>query len=306
MSRLKNTLESGQFAVTVELAPPKGFDFSPQLETAALLKPYVHGLNVTDMQSACLRASSLGLSIRLRQEGHEPILQVTGRDRSRMAVMGDVLSAAAFGVDTLLSVTGDHPVLGDCPQSKPVYDLDSVGILQMLSAMEETGTDFGGNTLTGPAPHFYKGAVVTPVYEPLFLQMNKLRQKVEAGAVYIQTQAIFDLDDWKRFMDEADKAGIRTHFLVGIIPLRGAGMANRMNQCIPGIRVPQEIVSRLEAAAEEGRQKGIKGLPAKLGLEIAAELAARIRDEHLSDGIHLMPIGAEKKVPELLRMAGLA
>ncbi len=160
------------------------------------------------MQSACLKASSLGLCIHLKQAGIEPILQMTGRDRSRMALMADILSAASFGIDTMLALTGDHPVVGDCRESKPVYDLDSVGILHMLSQMEKTGTDCGGNPLAGGAPVFFKGAV-TPVYEPVALQINKLRQKVEAGARYIQTQGIFDLDSLKRFLEAVDRAGIQ-------------------------------------------------------------------------------------------------
>ena len=152
MSLLKTALEQNRFAITAEMAPPKGYDFSEQLETAALLKDCVHGVNVTDMQSACLKASSLGLCIQLKQAGLEPILQITGRDRNRMAIMADILSAASFGIDTMLALTGDHPVVGDCKQSKPVYDLDSVGILNMLSKMEQTNTDCGGNALTGGAP----------------------------------------------------------------------------------------------------------------------------------------------------------
>ena len=208
MSLLQKALDRGSFAVTAEMAPPKGYDFSEALETAALLKGKVHGVNVTDMQSACLKASSLGLCIHLKQVGIEPILQMTGRDRSRMALMADILSAASFGIDTMLALTGDHPVVGDCKESKPVYDLDSVGILKMLSQMEETGTDCGGNPISGGAPVFFKGAAVTPVYEPMALQINKLRQKVEAGAKYIQTQGVFDLDSLKRFLEAVDRAEI--------------------------------------------------------------------------------------------------
>ena len=194
MSMLKEALESGKFGVTAEMAPPKGYDFTEQMEAAELLKGKVHGVNVTDMQSASLKATGLGLCIKLKQAGVEPILQMTGRDRNRMALMGDALAAAAFGIDTMLALTGDHPVVGDCKDSKPVYDLDSVGILNMLTKMEQTGCDCGGNEIVGGAPKFYKGASVTPLYEPMFLQVNKLRQKVEAGAMYIQTQGIFDLD----------------------------------------------------------------------------------------------------------------
>ncbi len=305
MSMLKDALESGKFGITAEMAPPKGYDFTEQMEAAELLAGKVHGVNVTDMQSASLKATGLGLCIKLKQAGVEPILQMTGRDRNRMALMGDALAAAAFGIDTMLALTGDHPVVGDCKDSKPVYDLDSVGILKMLSKMEETGCDCGGNELAGGAPKFYKGASVTPVYEPVFLQINKLRQKVEAGAMYIQTQGIFDLDTFKRFLEQVDKAGIKTHIMAGIIPLKAAGMARYMNENVPGIDVPQHMIDRLAAAAAEGKEKGVKCLPMQLGIEMAAEMIAKIKDEKLCDGVHIMAIGAEKNVPAILEKAGL-
>ena len=306
MSMLKDALESGKFGITAEMAPPKGYDFTEQMEAAELLKGKVHGVNVTDMQSASLKATGLGLCIKLKQAGVEPILQMTGRDRNRMALMGDALAAAAFGIDTMLALTGDHPVVGDCRDAKPVYDLDSVGILQMLSNMEATGNDCGGNELAGGAPKFYKGASVTPVYEPLFLQINKLRQKVEAGAMYIQTQGIFDLDTYKRFLEAVDKAGIKTHIMAGIIPLKAAGMAKYMNENVPGIDVPQHMIDRLAAAAAEGKEKGVKGLPMQLGIEMAAEMIAEIKAQNLGDGVHIMAIGAEKNVPTILDKAGLS
>lgn len=305
MSQLQNVLENGRFAITAEMAPPKGYDFSEQVEVARLLKDKVHGINVTDMQSACLKASSLGLCVHLKQAGLEPILQITGRDRNRMAIMGDILAAASFGIDTMLALTGDHPVVGDCRQSKPVYDLDSVGILHMLSRMEETGCDCGGNPLTGGAPRFFKGAAVTPVYEPMVLQINKLRQKVDAGVGYIQTQGIFEMESLKRFLDAVDRANIHVPIMAGIIPLKAAGMAKFMNQNVPGIAVPQEQIDRLAAAAEEGKQLGVKGLPASLGMEMAAQLIARIKAENLCQGVHIMAIGAEKNVPVILEKAGL-
>ena len=256
MSMLKEAFEAGKFGVTAEMAPPKGYDFSEQLEAAKLLNGKVHGVNVTDMQSASLKASSLGLCVALKNAGIEPILQMTGRDRNRMAIMGDILSAAAFGIDTMLALTGDHPVVGDCPESKPVYDLDSVGILKMLTKMEQTNCDCGGNEIVGGAPKFYKGASVTPVYDPIELQINKLRQKVENGAEYIQTQGIFDLETFKRFLDKVDAAGIKTHIMAGIIPLKAAGMARYMNENVPGIAVPQDMIDKLAAAAAEGKEKG--------------------------------------------------
>lgn len=305
MSLLEKALEGGKFGVTAEMAPPKGYDFTEQMEAAELLGGAVHGVNVTDMQSACLKASSLGLCVKLKLAGVEPIIQMTGRDRSRMAIMGDMFAAAAFGIDTMLALTGDHPVVGDCSQSKPVYDLDSVGILNMLSTMEVTDRDCGGNEIAGGAPKFYKGAVVTPVYEPIALQINKLRQKVDAGAKYIQTQGIFDIESLKRFMDEVDKAGIKTHIMAGVIPLKAAGMAKYMNENVPGIAVPQDMIDRLAAAAAEGKEKGVKGLPMQLGIEMAAEFIAKIKAEKLCDGVHIMAIGAEKNVPTILKKAGV-
>ena len=299
MSVLEKALLAGEFAVTAEMAPPKGHDFSEQLEAADLLCGKVHGINVTDMQSACLKASSLGLCIHLKQAGVEPILQITGRDRNRMAIMGDVLSAASFGIDSVLALTGDHPVVGDCKDSKPVYDLDSVGILNMLSRMEATGLDCGGNPIAGGAPRLFKGAAVTPVYEPLALQLNKLRQKVDAGARYIQTQGIFDLDSLKRFMDAVAAAGISVPIMAGIIPLKSAGMAKFMNANVPGIAVPQEQIDALAAAKEAGRK------PSEVGIELAAELIAKIRQENICPGVHIMAIGAEKNVPVILEKAGI-
>ena len=265
---------------------------------AQVLKGRVQGVNVTDMQSACLKASSLGLCIHLKASGIEPILQITGRDRNRMAIMGDVLSAASFGIDTILALTGDHPVVGDCKQSKPVYDLDSVGILNMLTKMEETGTDCGGNPLAS-TPKLFKGACVTPVYEPQILQVHKLKQKVDAGARYIQTQGIFDLDSLKRFLDAVEKANIQVPIMAGIIPLKSAGMAKFMNANVPGIAVPQDQIDLLASAKE----KGVKA--SELGIDLAAKLIADIKAENLCAGVHIMAIGAEKNVPVILEKAGI-
>ena len=305
MSLLEKALESGKFGVTAEMAPPKGYDFSEQLEAAALLNGKVHGINVTDMQSASLKATSLGLCAKLKLAGYEPILQMTGRDRSRMAIMGDMLSAAAFGIDTMLALTGDHPTVGDCPNSKPVYDLDSVGILRMLSTMEVTGKDCGGNDLA-QTPKFYKGAAVTPVYEPIFLQINKLKKKVDAGAKYVQTQGIFTVEALETFMDQVAKANIKVHVMAGIIPLKAAGMAKYMNENVPGIAVPDDQIAKLAAAAAEGKEKGVKGLPMQAGIEMAANLCREIKERKLCDGIHLMTIGAEKNIPTILEKAGIA
>ena len=230
---------------------------------------------------------------------------MTGRDRSRMAIMGDMLAAAAFGIDTMLALTGDHTMVGDCKCSKPVFDLDSVGILKMLSKMEETHKDCGGNDLTS-TPHFYKGAAVTPVYEPVFLQINKLKKKVDAGAKYVQTQGIFTADALETFMNEVAKANIKVHVMAGIIPLKAAGMAKYMNENVPGIAVPDDQIAKLAAAAAEGKEKGVKGLPMQAGIEMAAALCKEIKEKKLCDGIHLMTIGAEKNIPTILEKAGIS
>ncbi len=298
MSLLKNALEGGVFAVTAEMAPPKGYDFSSQLAVAEVLRGKVHGINVTDMQSACLKASSLGLCAHLKLAGLEPILQVTGRDRNRMAILADILSAASFGIDTMLALTGDHPVVGDCKAAKPVYDLDSVGILQMLSDMEAGGTDCGGNAMAS-IPTFFKGASVTPVYEPVALQVHKLRQKVDAGARYIQTQGIFDVESLKKFLDAVDRAQIDVPIMAGIIPLKSAGMARFMNENVPGIAVPQSQIDALANAKAEGKK------PGALGMDLAAELIAEIKEAKLCAGVHIMAIGAEENVPTILQKAGV-
>ena len=304
MSVLQEKLANGQFAITAEMAPPKGCDFTEQLEVAALLKGKVDAVNVTDMQSACLKASSLGLCIKLQQAGIDAIVQMTGRDRNRMAIMGDVLSASAFGINTVLALTGDHPTVGDCKEAKPVYDLDSVGILKMLSQMEQTGCDCGGNALSS-TPKLFKGAVVTPVYDPLPLQISKLKKKVAAGAQFIQTQGIFDMDSLKNFMQEVRAAGITVPIMAGIIPLKTAGMAKFMNANVPGIQVPQWMIDRLEAAATEGKERGVKGLPMQAGIDMAAEFIAQIKAENVCEGVHIMAIGAEQNVPEILKRAGI-
>jgi len=305
MSVLEQVLENGGFGITAEMAPPKGCDFSHELKLAECLKGLVHGVNVTDMQSASLKASSLGFCIALKQAGLEPIIQMTGRDRSRMAIMGDMLAAAAFGIDTMLALTGDHTMVGDCKASKPVFDLDSVGILKMLSKMEATGTDCGGNELSA-TPHFYKGAAVTPVYEPVWLQVNKLKKKVDAGAKYVQTQGIFTVEALETFMNEVQKANIKVHVMAGIIPLKAAGMAKYMNANVPGIAVPDDQIAKLAAAAEEGKAKGVKGLPMQAGIEMAASLCKEIKERKLCDGLHLMTIGAEQNIPTILEKAGIA
>lgn len=294
MSKLKEALDSGQFAVTAEMAPPKGCDFSHQLECAELLRDKVTAVNVTDYQSSSLKASSIGMVIKLKQMGLEPVMQMTGRDRSRMAIQGDFLAAAAFGVENILALTGDHTMVGDCKQSKPVFDLDSVGILQAAKCLE-AGYDCGGNALTGEAPKFYLGACVTPEYDPIELQILKLKKKISAGAQFVQTQGVYDIEHFKRFRDMSEKLNVKV--MAGIIPLKSAGMAKYMNANVPGINVPEEMIARLKDAGKEN--------VAKVGIEISAELINELKTQGLCDGVHIMAIGAEETVPIILESAGL-
>lgn len=294
MSKLKEAFDSGKFALTAEMAPPKGCDFSHQIECAELLRGKVDAINVTDYQSSSLKASSIGLVIKLKQMGIEPVMQMTGRDRSRMAIQGDFLAAASFGIENILALTGDHTMVGDCKDSKPVFDLDSVGILKAAKCLEG-GFDCGGNALVGNAPKFYLGACVTPEYDPIELQILKLRKKIDSGAEFVQTQGVYDIEHFKRFRELTEKLNVKV--MAGIIPLKNAGMARYMNANVPGINVPDEMIQRMKDAGKENA--------ANVGIDISAELISKLKSEGLCDGVHIMAIGAEETVPEILVRAGL-
>lgn len=291
MSLLKEALERGDFVVTTEMAPPKGIDLSHLIECAKAVKGRVHGVNVTDFQSATLKATSLATCKILKDEGLEPVFQITGRDRNRIAIQGELLSAGVFGVENVLALTGDYTMIGDHPGAKPVYDLDSVGILQVASTISH-GKDMSGNDLNGK-PDFYLGACVTPRYQPLELQILKMEKKIKAGARFFQTQAVYDIDTLKIFKENIKR--LNTKILVGIIPLKSAGMAKYMNNNVPGIFVPDKIIERMKNA-EDKVQEGIK---------ISGEFIRQVKEEGLCDGVHIMAIGAEKNVPFILDEAGL-
>lgn len=286
MSLLKEVLANGGFAVTAEMAPPKGTDFSHLIECAKAVKGRVHGVNVTDFQSAVMRVSSLATCKILKENGLEPVLQITGRDRNRIAIQGELLSAGVFGIENVLALTGDYTVVGDHPHAKPVYDLDSVGILQAASVLS-SGKDMSGNELQG-TPDFYLGACVTPRYDPIELQILKMEKKVKAGARFFQTQAIFDMDTMRRFRDLTRHIDCKV--LAGIIPLKSPGMAHFMNKNVPGIYVPQEVIDRMKGAENKIKE----------GIRISGEFIRQIREEGLCDGIHIMAIGAEENVPAVL------
>lgn len=293
MSLLKEALENGKFAVTAEMAPPKGTDLSHLIDCAKAVKGRVHAVNVTDFQSAVMRTTSLTTCKLLKDEGLEPVLQVTGRDRNRIAIQGELLSAGVFGITNMLALTGDHTIVGDHPQAKPVFDLDCVGILKTAQKLSQ-GTDMVGNQLKG-APDFYLGASVTPRYTPIEIQLLKMKKKINAGAKFFQTQAVYDIDTMREF--RKNTKDMNTKVLAGIIPLKSPGMARFMNANVPGIYVPDELIERLRSVGKENWVNE--------GIKIAGELIQQLRDEDLCDGIHIMAIGAEENVPAILDAANI-
>ena len=299
MSQLRETLEAGQFAVTGEIGPPKGTNVGPVLhEAEEYLKGRVVAVNVTDIQTAVMRTGSLALSKMLVERGIEPVFQMVCRDRNRLALQSDALSAAVLGIENVLAMTGDHVVMGDHRDAKPVYDLDSVGLLQALSRLE-SGTDMGldmkgnPNELDG-APKFFRGCVVTPGADPLEPQVIKLEKKVEAGAQFVQTQAVYDPAAFEQFMKKIEH--LKVPVLVGIVVLKSAGMAKYMNRSVPGVQVPDAIVQPLADAAKEDRKK------------VSAEIAGRLVREMkpMCQGAHLMTLGWGDLVPGIIAQAGLA
>lgn len=293
MSLLREALENGQFAITAEMAPPKGIDLSRLIECAKAVKGRVHAVNVTDFQSAVMRTTSLTTCKLLKDEGLEPVLQVTGRDRNRIAIQGELLSAGVFGIENMLALTGDHTIIGDHPQAKPVFDLDCVGILQTAQKLSQ-GTDMVGNKLKG-SPEFYLGASVTPRYTPIEMQLLKMKKKINAGAKFFQTQAVYDIDTMRTFKENTKD--MNTKVLAGIIPLKSPGMAKFMNENVPGIYVPDELIERLRSVGKENWVSE--------GIKIAGELIQQLKAENLCDGVHIMAIGAEEKVPTILDAAKL-
>jgi len=290
----KETLNSGKFVVTSEVGPPKGTDLEKMIHHIDLLKDKVDALNVTDNQSSVMRFPSLGTVLLIKEHGGEPILQMTCRDRNCLALQADLLLAYTRGIRNVLCLTGDSITVGDHKDAKAVFDLDSVQLLHMVRTME-SGKDLGGNDLQG-AVEFCVGATVTPEANPIEPQLIKFEKKVEAGAEFFQTQAVYDLDNFKKFMEYARGLDKNIKILAGIVLLAGAKMARHMNENVPGIFVPQDLIDEL-AGAEKGKalQKGI---------EIAGRLIRQIKEEAICDGVHIMAIGREEVVPDILEAAG--
>jgi len=293
VSAFKKALESGKFVVTSEVAPPKGISLEKMHHHIELLKDKVDAMNVTDHQSSVMRFPSLGGVLLVKEMGGEPILQMTCRDRNRLALQADLLFAASRGINNVLCLTGDSVILGDHKHAKGVFDLDSSQLLAAIRRLEK-GKDLGGNDLDGSVS-FCAGAIVTPEANPLEPQLIKFEKKIEAGAEFIQTQAVYDLDNFKGFMDYARQFPAK--ILAGIILLTSAPMARFMNKNIAGVNVPQELIDEMAAAP--------KGRALDKGIEIAGRMIKRIRDEKMGDGVHIMAIGREELVPDIISAAGL-
>ena len=286
---LRQTFKNGKFAVTVEVGPPKGVDVSEFLSSVDLLKDKVDAINVTDQQSAVMRLGSLVGCHLIKQRGGDPIFQVTCRDRNRIALQSDLLNAYVLGIENVLSLTGDHVLMGDHIQAKPVFDLDSVSLLEAVRQLEQ-GRDLAGKELKG-APHFFPGACVTPGAEPLEPQLIKMERKVKAGAQFFQTQTIYEPKKFEEFMKEAEKFGVPV--LVGIVLIRSVAMARFMNKNVAGVHVPEALIEEMDKAPNKAQKS----------IEIAARLINEMKG--MCQGVHIMAIGLESRVPAVLEAAGL-
>jgi len=293
VSSFKDALNSGKFVITSEVAPPKGINLEKLLHHIDLLKDKVDALNVTDHQSSVMRFPSIGGCLAIKERGGEPILQMTCRDRNRMALEAELLLAYTRGIRNVLCLTGDAVPVGDHKEAKGVFDLDSTQLLKTIRLME-TGHDLGGNELDGMV-EFCAGAIVTPEAQPIEPQLIKFEKKVEAGAEFFQTQAIYDLDNFSKFMQYARQFPVK--ILAGIVLLSSARMAKYMTENVPGIFVPQDLIDELASTP--------KGEVLAKGIEIAGQMIAALKRDSICDGVHIMAIGKEEVVPDILAAAGL-
>ncbi|MBW1743575.1 MAG: methylenetetrahydrofolate reductase [Deltaproteobacteria bacterium] len=289
---LRQALESGKFLVTAEVAPGKGTDVEHILKEADIIKDRVDAVNVTDLQSSVMRLGSMAFCHLLTEMDIDPVFQVTCRDRNCLALQSDLLSAWVLGVRNVLALTGDHPVLGDHPEAKPVFELDSVSLLDAIGKLN-SGVDMAGNELQG-SPDFLPGAVVNPGADneaALDLQIMKMEKKVEAGARFFQTQGVYDLDTFEKFMKRVE--GLDTKVLGGIILLKSVGMARYMNKNVAGVFVPEPLIQEIKAAEDKGQA----------AVDMAVRLVKGMKD--LCDGVHIMALGWESKIPPILDEVGL-
>ena len=307
-SNLEKVLKNGYFAVTAELGPPKNADAEVIRKKAAILKGSADAVNITDNQTAIVRMSSIGAAVLTWQTGLEPIMQMTCRDRNRLAMQADLLGAYALGLRNILCLSGDHQTFGNHPQSKNVHDLDSMQLIQMVVALRDKACFQCGEEIKGVNPRFFVGAAENPFGDPFDWRPYRLGKKAKAGADFIQTQLIYNIPRFREFMKRVVDLGVheQLYVLAGIGPLKTAGAAKYMRDQVPGMDVPDEIVARMEAAG-----KGIEDKKAKAaalreeGIKICVEQIQELREIPGVRGIHLMAIEWEEAVPIILEKAGL-
>lgn len=292
MSRLAEKLQSGRFVVTTELTPPKGVDLTDLFARADALKEHVDGVNVTESPRARMAIEPTAVAHLLLDRGIEPIVQFTARDRNRIALQSDLLGAAALGISNFLFMTGDSPAHGDHPQAKGVFDLNATDLLRTAHALQE-GRDLAGNPLRG-TPQLFVGATANPGAEDFAAEVDNTRRKIEAGAQFLQTQAIYDVSALERFVDALKPQGVA--MLAGVIPLKSARMASWLNSNVPGIRVPAALLREMDDAARAGSE-------AQTGIDVAARTVRAVRQ--VCSGVHLMTLGWENRIPEILEASGV-
>ena len=299
-SNLEILLRSGKFAVTAELGPPRGADRSVIEKKAAILKGYGDAFNITDCQTAVVRMSSIASGRIVLDAGLEPIIQMTCRDRNRIAIQSDLLGAAALGAKNLLCLTGDHQKFGDHPMAKGVFDIDSVQLIQMVKILRDEKKFQSGQELKASEPRFFIGAAENPFADPFKFRAIRLAKKITAGADFIQTQIIYNVKKFKEWMTMVTDMGLheKAFILAGVAPLKSAGMAKHMKYNVPGMDVPDEVMNRMTAAsaAKKGKEEGIK---------ICLEVIEEVREIKGVSGVHIMAVEWEEAVPEIVKKARL-
>ncbi len=296
-SNLEKILEKNLFVVTAELGPPKGNDINAVRRKAELLKGYVDAVNVTDNQTAVVRMSSMAASSLLIQMGLEPVMQMTTRDRNRIAIQSDLFGATALGIRNMLCLTGDHQTFGDQTDAKNVHDLDSVQLIDCARTMRNEGTLLGGEEKIDGEIKLFIGAAANPATDPLELQVLRLAKKVRAGADFIQTSCIHDINRFKEWMEMVRDQGLhnKVHILAGVIPLKSGEMCRYLKKNQPGVTIPEEIIERMDKARN----------PEEEGIKICVEEIQQLRAVDGVHGIHIMTVDWEEKVRQIVEMGGL-
>lgn len=295
-SNLEKVLTAGHFAFTGELGPPRGSDAGEVRKKAAFLKGNVDAVNITDNQTAVVRMASWAASLIAIQEGLEPNYQMVCRDRNRLAMQSDILGAYALGIRNMLCLSGDHQKFGDHPQSKGVFDIDSMQLIGMVKGMRDEGKFLGGAEIEHP-PKMFIGAAANPFADPFEWRVYRLAKKIKAGVDFIQTQCIYNMEKFRTFMKQANDMGLteKVYILAGVTPMKGVGMAKYMKNNVPGMDVPDELIKRLQGVD--------KKMQADEGIKIACEQIEEFKQMKGVAGVHLMAIEWEHKVPEIAERA---